>query len=1509
MADHLEDRLQGLKPFGGTETENFEAFMFTFECLAASKDLDLFLTTKKGEHGCTSDAAVKRSTKLFYILGTKVTGKALQIVMEERATKCAAAALERLTNFYASSKPGRVRKLHQQLFNVRWEGSLTKLREKVVSLDRALEAIGGSAVINKEVIFNIVSGQLPPQIYGTILAKQIDHPPASVGAFFDELEIWESTLDADMVKKLSKASYKDTESSAAFSASGRPPPRGRNRKYPRPTGPRPTGPRPTGPRTTGPRPAHNGNPRRFNSTSKTVLCENCERHGHLSYQCSLPKVVCAGCNRRGHLFKFCRSSSRPADRERAGVRLTTATSTASNTSSAFVARETQPVDATLHFPTSDEETSREMFFVMDSGATTHIVDREDILTDRVPWKERVIQLEDDRPLYTTCKGTMTLQVTDIDGFPDKITLTDVLCCPQAKDRNVISAHRIMLSNGPDQPVQNHVMQDVEPPRIHYRNGLVVPLVRKGYSDLLPGTVVHNNIRDNAKGLVANNEQNTSTTEETTTTSSPSTPEQSTTEEKTTTTSSTPEPPTTEETTARTDSVQFYHERLGHLNLTDMRRLQHRFTNLVIPKDYELDCEECNINKSRRQPISKETADYTEPAPGDLIVADISGPHPTSLMGNKYTLKFTDVATRWKFVMPMSSKAAVVSTTAKFLREARTNPEGSLHVGVNTCIQTDSEALFTNGSWLDLLSQAGIKSRRSPPYSQAMNGIAEREWQTLRNSAVTMLDTAELPVELWDVAVTHATWILNRVPSTALNHESPYERLMGQPPDFSKLKRFGCKAYVHLDANKRTKWTPRAVTGIYAGTCDWNGAYKVFLPKFNELRTAYHVKFTENAMIKLTKPSAGAKTSPQLTDTDITNLDNNDNNTATSGTDTAPLTSTNNTASSGQETVIVDDTASSGQENGDNDSTGSDDPVYKIERVIDMKGTGENKQWLLKWEGYDQSDATWRKVSELKKELTPDVIDLMKTSYEQDYIAPAAYLGATIPGTEPTTVAEALSSDEKQYWQEAIDDELASLERNNTWEVTTDLPPNIRILKSRFVFKHKWENGEMTRHKARLVCKGFTQRPNVDYDLTYSPVPTTTTIRTVLALSATRGYTLAQADIKTAFLYGELDEERELFMELPPGIRMDKSGHSPIVRLRKSIYGLKQAPLKWNERLARHMATLGFTRSLTDPCLFTKPDLIIVNWVDDLILAAENQGVIDAFLTDLQTEFEISKSGPLTWILGMRVHTHTTGDVTLDQSQYTNDVLKRFGMEQCKPVSTPLPVSVHYSSKLDIPDDYVPPFHYRSVLGALMHLTAYTRPDITYAVRVLSRYAESPAPQHYQGLKHILRYLQGTSTLTMTYQHDANSEVIGYTDASFAECVDTRRSTTGVTFVLAGAAISWISKLERTVCLSSTEAEYTALSRGVREAQFLLNLLTDLGEQQPSLIINIDSIPAKYLAESFVTNQRTKHIEVKLHHIRQAIQRGIIYLNRVGTGDQLADCLTKAMSKEKNAFFRTRLGLR
>jgi hypothetical protein len=476
----------------------------------------------------------------------------------------------------------------------------------------------------------------------------------------------------------------------------------------------------------------------------------------------------------------------------------------------------------------------------------------------------------------------------------------------------------------------------------------------------------------------------------------------------------------------------------------------------------------------------------------------------------------------------------------------------------------------------------------------------------------------------------------------------------------------------------------------------------------------------------------------------------------------------------------------------------------------------------------------------------------------------------LPDEEPTCSEEAI---QRKEWADAMTEEYQSIMKNEVWEIVPRLK-NKDEVSYKWLFKIKHDaDGSIE----KFVARGFSQKEGIDYEETFAPVARYTSIKTIIALVAKMKWKLHQMDVKTAFLNGVIEEE--VYIEQPQGFEVeDRKSH--VCRLKKALYGLKQAPRAWYGRIDSFLKSLGFTKSKANSNLYFKimdnEPVILLLYVDDLFLTGEEKLIVEC-KQRLAAEFEMKDLGLMHYFLGLEVW-QSPERIFLNKGKYTVKILKRFDMLECKSMNTPLEAKLKLL--IDTSSDLIDATLYRQIIGPLMYLTN-TRPDICFAVNTLSQFLVEPKRVHLVAAKHVMRYLKGTMDYGLSYDGDHDFTLCGYTDADWAGSVADRKSTSGCCFSLRSAMISWQSRKQSSIALSTAEAEYIAACSASCEAIWLRKLLTGLFDlEMRATTILCDNQSCIKMTENPVFHDRSKHIEIRYHFIRDMVQRGALKLQYI-----------------------------
>jgi hypothetical protein len=764
-----------------------------------------------------------------------------------------------------------------------------------------------------------------------------------------------------------------------------------------------------------------------------------------------------------------------------------------------------------------------------------------------------------------------------------------------------------------------------------------------------------------------------------------------------------------------------------------------------------------------------------------------------------------------------------------------------------CIRTDNGGEYL-GPFDEYCKQQGIRHQRTPPKTPQLNGLAERMNRTLVERVRCLLSQSQLPNSFWGEALSTSVHVLNLTPCVPLQFDVPDRVWTGKDVSYDHLRVFGCKAFVHIPKDERSKLDVKTRQCIFIGYGLDEFGYRLYDPVEKKLVKSRNVVFMEDQTIHDIEKTE--KVVPQYSDGLI-----------------------------------------------DLDSTSLTDLPAQVEHDVqnDYQGPGDTGVPLHD-ESHDQFPVP---------EIPPDVPLRRSTGdrHPSTRYSVDEYVLLT-DGGEPECYAEAMEDEHKLEWVDAMQDEMKSLHDNHTFDLVK-LPKGKRALTNRWIYKVKQEeHTSQPRYKARLVVKGFRQRKGIDFDEIFSPVVKMSSIRVVLSLAASLDLEIEQMDVKTAFLHGDLEEE--IYMEQPEGFRV-KGKEDYVCRLKKSLYGLKQAPRQWYKKFESVMEEQGYRKTTSDHCVFVQkfPDgdfIILLLYVDDMLIVGMNSSRIDRLKKQLSQSFAMKDLGPAKQILGVRIQrSRKDKKLFISQEQYIEKVLERFNMNNAKVVSSPLATHFKLSTKqspsTDEEKEDMERIPYASAVGSLMYAMVCTRPDIAHAVGVVSRFLSDPGREHWNAVKWIMRYLRGTSKLCLSFG-SGKPMLVGYTDSDMAGDVDTRKSTSGYLITFSGGAVSWQSRLQKCIALSTTEAELIAATEACKELLWMKKFLQELGFKQQQYVLFCDNQSTIHLAKNSSFHSRSKHIDVRYHWIRDTLNDKLLTLEKIHTDDNGSDMLTKALTREK-----------
>ena len=946
------------------------------------------------------------------------------------------------------------------------------------------------------------------------------------------------------------------------------------------------------------------------------------------------------------------------------------------------------------------------------------------------------------------------------------------------------------------------------------------------------------------------------------------------------------------------SLQEWHEAFGHLNYKQIIEMHTKrvVKGLELPAGCQPPTERCHdCAKGKMHRSSFPTSNTKSERIGSLIHSDVCGPmQVNSLKGARYYVSFRDDFSGFRAVYFIKQKSEVPECCKAFIAFVHTQT-GHLVVVFRTDGGTEYMPL------IDWLKKKGILHQTTVRFSPQQGGRAERDNRTIVEGARTLLySNKALPLTLWAEAVNYIVYVLNRSLSTIYHLMTPFEAWYGRKPNISNLRIFGSEFYVLIPKELRRKLDAKGSLCFFVGNTDstkgdryWdpitgkvnisrdvtpiNHHYKSILPR-PDLQKGIDVFLPNDTQAAIPAPVPvvpailPAPAAPQLPVATIINMEEDVVQPAV------------------QQQPYYLPVNSPHYQHHDSPPPPTDVPRRTSVRIRERRAK-------------DSAYPALNQQTERQRK-------------RKEYMAMSAALsGGEI---EPNQYKDAMASEQAPEWMIATQKEFDSLIKNSSWALVL-LPPNRSLIESRWTFKIKpgYKNKAKI-YKARFVAKGFSQVAGIDYNEAeiYAPVVKHDSLRILLSIAAALDLELMTLDVKTAFLYGELDEE--LYVRQAEGF-VQPGKENYVYRLLKPLYGLKQAPRKWNEKFDSFLVMFGLTRSTADPCIYyhvgeDPNDFIIIGiWVDDGLIASKSKSKALEIIAYLEQHFEMT-SGPADSFIGLEItRDRAQKNLFLTQSTFIEKLIEKFRMTECNLLDIPADPCSYLSVANCPPEDKYDSRNntaYRALVGALLYIMGTTRPDIAFAVIAVSRYCQNPGPAHWKAAKRILAYLRGTIHYGLCFSaSDSVNVLIGYTDSNFAGCPDTRRSTTGTLYLLNEGPISWKSRLQKPVAQSTAEAEYYAAGNASCDNVWLREIVHQLGCSQPGPTpLHCDNHSAIRMVYNPEFHDRTKHIEIKYHFIRGQAQAKNLEMIPVPSCDQLADIFTKPLAGPAFKLNRSRIGV-
>ena len=921
------------------------------------------------------------------------------------------------------------------------------------------------------------------------------------------------------------------------------------------------------------------------------------------------------------------------------------------------------------------------------------------------------------------------------------------------------------------------------------------------------------------------------------------------------------------------SLEQWHRRLAHcspLTIQDMASNNLVDGLKISETTVKGKCENCILGRQTRRPFDGETEKDLDPL--ELVAFDLWGPSRVQSVGGKlYMQMIVDGGTSFKYGVYLPDKSD--ATTILAFDTFRTTAETITGKKVRR-LRTDRA--YESKAWEDYCQRHGIIHEFTAPYSSAQNGLAERAIRTTMDDVRTLISDSNLGPSYWAEAAAYSIDARNLIPSRRHPGRIPAESFSGDRQNVAHLRVFGAKCWAKIPtALSISKLDPRSTECRLLGYASGKGNYKVQDIQSRRVFVSRDIVFEEGHPSR-TSASVGEQTIPVF-------------DTLTPPADNGPVTTDPPHDDNGLTTAL--------------DQTNVDQPHIPDIPTISIEPRRSTRT-------FQPSKASLQSIEYQRREIAGKdegkdwATIAIPGSYSEDHENIMACLTDTKASHHiPQSYKHAMATDPER-WMIPMKVEMDTLKTKHTWDLVK-APAGANIMASMWVYDIKWDGeGNRIKDKARLVGKGYTQQLGVDYNETWAGVTRLESVRMTAAIAAKRDLKLWRIDFVGAYLNSLTKED--IYMKQPEGF-IEPGYEDYVCKLIHTIYGTMQGAHDWYETLRETFNTLGYTTSHADPCVRFKTEdgnyTITDTYTDDIFGASNNEQEVKRRKDEIGKVWEIKDVGENEYFLGMRVQQDLKlGTIRLTQRPYWEHVINRFRLEHITPRNTPLPTGIsldsNMSPKTDSERDQMNDKPYRSILGSVMWGQLATRPDLSFSISLLARFQANPGLEHWNALMHVIGYVKNTLDYGLTYSRDAELSPHAFVDADYGGCKDTRRSTSGYVFLMAGGPVTWSSKRQATVALSTVEAEYVAMSRCAQQMVWMHSWLSEVKVDYatPGLIKG-DNRGAIALTKNTKDHGKVKHIDIRHHYIRELLQSGIITTEQVPSADNLADLFTKPLPRD------------
>lgn len=939
-----------------------------------------------------------------------------------------------------------------------------------------------------------------------------------------------------------------------------------------------------------------------------------------------------------------------------------------------------------------------------------------------------------------------------------------------------------------------------------------------------------------------------------------------------------------------------HSRLGHPSLGSVQRTAAQYGIIPTGDIHDIpSCKSCIRAKSSRGTFCLRDQNHRI-QPGKAISFDICYVGPPDRFSNRHLLIGEDLASKYVWCIPIQSRDAAATEIILILKQLQNQFGAFPHT-----VRTDNE--FNNAELLDFIHGNGIQQELTVPYTSAQNGACERTIQTIMGLGRACLAESGMSQDLWTAACQHATFGWNRTTSK-LTGISPYEGLFGRQPDLKLLIPFGQHCFIHVLPHQRSsKLSDRAVPGIIIGYCVNRKGYEVIY----DLDSAeVHVVAVQDVVISRTKllfPSIESTSQSTELPNTVTSI-TFDNTGSYSDDNHPPLVhSTTEDEVSDISALNSSVTSSSESSNYNNELpvavlTDSDEASSRI--IAEQIRSSIHPLNIIPGE---RSTRSTRNLNFLNFAQHNPRVHSEEQRIEHAFMV-LSKRSESSPSI-PLSYKQSQLSPDRVRWAAAQTKELDAMKHFHVYDVV-ELPGGKQHIPTKWVYdlKPQTHTAELL-YKARLVVLGCKQRQGVDYSETFAPVVRFSTLRIVLALSASFDLNVHHMDVSNAFLNADLTDE--VYLKLPEGYRLSdqhKNLKTPVWRLRKALYGLKQSPRLWHQEVDLYLVSYGFVPSKLDPCLYTMGSLLSNNvlcvllFVDDLLICGHEVTSLAKFKSAISSKYRMKDLGEAHRFLGFEIARNRSKKLlTISQASYITEILASTDLSEIGTVTSPMDRRVRltsYSGQATAGEIT----EYQRLVGCLNYLVVGSRPDLAYAVNIVSKFSCNPSSEHLLAVQKIMKYV----SLTQHYAIRYHSEVAGvfqptaYCDANHGGQVKNNlsippRSQSGMIFLMAGGPVIWKSSRQSETAANSYIAEFKALMKATAKARFLFELLYELKLPVQPITIHQDNQSVIATAKTFSQTQ-LDFCNTEYHVIKEHIERNMITLIYCPGSLMIADALTK-----------------